>query len=115
MQPDAPPGSRYGDRRPCVVPDSLGELAGPTRGTVRLDPWLDWSGSPEYDLSDDGDLLVMYQTVLNQAATTDDLKRWLNGRILRQLWPIMWLPSRLRARWEARFSQLSSKSSRAAA
>ena len=36
---------------------------------------------------DPGDLQVMYQTVLNQAATDADLCRWLDGATLRRLWP----------------------------
>jgi hypothetical protein len=105
----APPGSRYQDQLRYVVPDTLEELAGPTEGTVWLDPWLDWSGTPEYDLDDAGDQLVMYQTVLNQAVTADDLRRWLDGRTLRRLWPTLWLPRPLRARWESRFRELLSR------
>lgn len=103
----APAGSRYQDQRRYVVPTSLDELRGPTCGSVRLDPWLDWSRSPDYDLDDDGDLLVMYQTVLNQATTLGDLRRWIDGSTLRRLWPMLWLPQELRARWEARFRELA--------
>jgi hypothetical protein len=106
----APPGSRYQDQRRYLVPASLEELRGPTHGTVRLDPWLDWSGSPEYDLNDEGDLLVMYQTVLNEAASPDDLRRWLDPRTLRRLWSKLWLPGRLRTAWEDRFRDLSGRS-----
>jgi hypothetical protein len=44
---------------------------------------------------------------LNQAATTDDLSRWLDADILRRMWPVLWLPARLRALWQARFSELA--------
>jgi hypothetical protein len=44
--------------------------------------------------------------VLNQAATDADLCRWLDGATLRRLWPILWLPSRLRLVWQARFPEL---------
>jgi len=102
----APAGSRYVDQRHYVVPASLAELRGPASGVVTLDRRLDWSGDGAYDLDDPGDLLVMYQTVLNQAATVADLRRWLDGDTLRRLWPSLWLPGRLRALWQARFPEL---------
>lgn len=101
-----PPGSRYVDQRHYVVPVSLADLRGPTSGVVTLDRWLDWSGDSTYDLDDTGDLQVMYQTVLNQAASVEDLCRWLNGDTLCRLWPSLWLPTRLRALWQTQFSEL---------
>ncbi|WP_250028838.1 hypothetical protein [Paractinoplanes maris] len=98
--------SRYADQRHYVVPTNLADLHGPAGGQVTLDRSLDWSGHSTYDLDDPGDLQVMYQTVLNQAATTDDLSRWLNADILRRVWPLLWLPARMRALWQARFPEL---------
>jgi hypothetical protein len=103
----APLGSRYVDQRHYVVPASLADLRGPVSGVVTLDRWLDWSGDSTYDLDDAGDLQVMYQTVLNQAATVADLCRWLDGDTLRRLWPDLWLPTRLRALWQGRFPELA--------
>lgn len=100
-------GSRYADQRHYVVPTSLADLHGPTGGRVTLDRSLDWSSDSTYDPDDPGDLQVMYQTVLNQAATTDDLSRWLDADILRRVWPRLWLPARLRALWQAHFSELA--------
>ena len=100
-------GSRYADQRHYVVPTSLADLHGPAGGQVTLNRAMDWSGDSTYDLDDPGDLQVMYQTVLNQAATVDDLSRWLNADTLRQVWPRLWLPARLRALWQARFSELA--------
>jgi len=104
---DAPAGSRYVDQRHYIVPASLAELRGPASGAVTLDRSLDWSGDAAYDLGDPGDLQVMYQTVLNQATTVADLRRWLHGETLRRLWPVLWLPTRLRALWQARFPELA--------
>jgi hypothetical protein len=104
----APTGSRYQDQRHYVVAATLAELNGPITGVVRLDSSLDWSGDPHYDLDDPGDLQVMYQTVLNEASTVDDLRRWLDGPTLQRTWPQLWLPSRLRALWEARLPELAS-------
>ena len=103
----APPGSRYVDQRHYVVAANLDDLRGPISGTVTLDHRLDWSGDSTYDLDDPGDLQVMYQTVLNQAATVDDLCRWLDGATLRRVWPELWLPARIRALWQARFRALA--------
>jgi hypothetical protein len=83
------------------------DLRGPVRGVVTLDRWLDWAGDSTYDLDDAGDVQVLYQTVLNQAISTADLHQWLDGSTLRRLWPGLWLPSRLRALWQARFPELS--------
>ncbi len=106
----APPGSRYADQRHYVVVASLDELRGPTHGLIVLDQRLDWSGNAEYDLDDPGDVQVMYQTVLNEAGTADDLHRWLDRDTLRRLWPSLWLPGRLRALWQARFPELATPS-----
>jgi hypothetical protein len=100
-------GSRYADQRHYVLPASLADLRGPFGGHVTLDRSLDWSSDSTYDLDDPGDLQVMYQTVLNEAATADDLIRWLNADNLLRVWPSLWLPVRLRALWQARFSELA--------
>jgi hypothetical protein len=102
----APPGSTYADQRHYAVPARLADLGGPVTGVVSLDPHLDWSGDRRYDLDDPGDLQLMYQTVLNQATTVNDVCRWLDQDMLRRLWPALWLPSRLRALWQARFPEL---------
>lgn len=103
----APPGSRYVDQRHYVVAARLADLRGPVRGLVVLDRWLDWSGDSTYDLEDAGDLQLMYQTVLNQATTVEDLCRWIDGDTLRRLWPSLWLPARLRALWQSRVPELA--------
>jgi hypothetical protein len=103
----APPGSTYAEQRHYVVPARLADLHGPATGVVVLDHQLDWSGEGRYDLDDPGDRQLMYQTVLNQAATADVLCRWLDERTLRQIWQDLWLPGRLRALWQARFPELA--------
>ena len=103
----APQGSRYQDQRRYVVAAGLAELRGPTHGVVRLERSLDWSGDPSYDLDDPGDLAVMYQTILNQASTPAQLHRWLDAETLARIWPTLWLPTRVRAAWEATFPELA--------
>jgi hypothetical protein len=98
--------SSYGDRKPYVVAESLDDLRGPTEGTVILPKHLDWSGDASYDLDRPARLASLYRTVLNEASSTNDLRAWLNERMLAQLWPTLWLPSQLRRLWESRFPQL---------
>jgi hypothetical protein len=102
----APSGSRYADQRHYAVPARLRDLRGPRGGKATLDRSLDWSGDASYDLDDAGDLQVMYQTLLNQAVSAEDLSRWLDGDLLRRLWPDLWLPARLRALWQSRVPEL---------
>jgi hypothetical protein len=102
----APPGSTYAEQRHYAIPASLAELRGPVAGVIILDQRLDWSGDGRYDLDDRGDLQILYQTVLNQAGTADQLGRWLNEETLRRIWHDLWLPGRLRALWPARFPEL---------
>jgi hypothetical protein len=104
----------YGDRKPYVVADRLGDLHGPTEGTVTLPAHLDWSGNATYDLTRPARLASMYRTVLNEANSADDLGAWIDGEVLVQLWPTLWLPPKVRQLWEARFPQLASRRSDAA-
>ena len=89
-----------------MVAESLGDLRGPTEGTVTLPQHLDWSGNASYDLDKPARLASMYRTVLNEAGSSDDLHTWIDGRMLVELWPTLWLPPRVRRLWESRFPQL---------
>jgi len=104
----------YGDRKPYVVADSLAELRGPTGGTVLLPSHLDWSGDAEYVLDRPARLASMYRTVLTEAVTKDDLRTWLDGTLLVDLWSGLWLPPQLRSRWEDRFPELAAARAAAA-
>lgn len=96
----------YGRRKPYVVVEHMDELCGPTEGTVTLPVWLDWSGNACYDLGRPARQASLYRAVLNEAADADDLRAWLNARLLTQLWPTLWLPSALRQLWQSRFPEL---------
>jgi hypothetical protein len=97
----------YGDRKPYIVAEDLGDLRGPTAGTVTLPHHLDWSGRATYDLDRPARLASMYKAVLNEARTVQDLCDWLDERVLIELWPTLWLPARLRGLWESRFPELA--------
>jgi hypothetical protein len=103
----------YGDRKPYVVVDALAELRGPTSGTVSLPHHLDWSGNAEYVLDRPARLASMYRTVLAEAGTTDDLRNWLDGALLVEIWPSLWLPPQLRSKWEGQFPELAARAAAA--
>jgi hypothetical protein len=98
----------YGARKQYVVVERLEDLRGPTEGTVNLPPHLDWSGNASYDLDKPARLASMYRTVLNEASSSDDLRDWIDGRLLVRLWPTLWLPPQLRRLWQSRFPELAS-------
>jgi len=99
----------YGDRKPYIVADVLGDLRGPTEGTVTLPHHLDWSGRAIYDLDRPARLASMYKAVLNEASTVRDLRDWIDERVLIEIWPTLWLPARLRGLWESRFPELATR------
>jgi hypothetical protein len=96
------------DGRPVSVPSALADLAGPRRGQVRLPSSLEWSTDRVFDLAEDSDLRLLYETVLREARHTDDLARYLDAGLLVDLWPRLWLPPRVRRVWESAFSVLRS-------
>ena len=110
------PADRYASYacKPYVVAERLDDLRGPTEGTVNLPQHLDWSGNASYDLDKPARRSSMYRTVLNEASSTDDLRAWIDGRLLEQLWPTLWLPPELRRLWESRFPKLASLRAEAA-
>ena len=103
----APSGSRYADQRPYVVSDHLDDLNGPVSGTVTLNRRLDWSGRAQYDLDNPRRLASMYETVLREATTVDDLSQWLDGPTLAQLWARLVLPPQVRQLWESKHPALA--------
>jgi hypothetical protein len=99
------PVARY--RRPYAVAESLDLLRGPSSGTVRLPTHLDWSGNAVYDLDAPGRIVDLYRAVLIEAASPQDLYAYLDARILRRLWALLWLPAQLRKAWEQKFPILA--------
>jgi hypothetical protein len=94
-------------RRPYGVPERLDLLQGPSSGTVQLPSYLDWSGSAVYDLDAPGRVVDLYRAVLIEAASPQDLYAYLDERVLRRLWALLWLPAQLRRAWEQRFPVLA--------
>nr|WSX81772.1 hypothetical protein OH826_18760 [Streptomyces sp. NBC_00899] len=100
--------SRYAMAKPYTLPESLAELDGPTTGTLTLPRSIDWGPHYTYDLGDHADLVLMYERVIREAPTPEDLRAYLHGPTLRRLWPHLFLPVEARTAWLARFPALGS-------
>lgn len=89
-------------RLPVVVPD-LAELRGPADGAVELPLWLNWScPGHAFDLADPDMRQWLYQTVLREAASPEDIRAYLDADTLVALWPGLYLPRGVRQAWEDR-------------
>ncbi len=99
-------GRTYADNRPYLLPETLGELNVPLSGTIHLPSRLDWSEHAEFRLDDPAERNVMYERVIRQATEVDDLRSYLNGEILREVWRSLFLPIQVRRTWEDRFPNL---------
>jgi hypothetical protein len=99
-------GGSYPENRPYLLPETLGELTGPVVGMVRLPLRLDWSERVEFHLDDPAERNVMYERVIREATRPEDLRSYLNGAVLRETWPQLFLPTRVRRIWEERFPAL---------
>jgi hypothetical protein len=99
-------GRTYAENRPYLLPETLSELVGPVTGVVQLPPRLDWSERAEVHLDDPSERNVMYERVVREATRADDLRLYLNGAVLREVWRQLFLPVRVRRCWEERFADL---------
>lgn len=100
--------SSYASTRPIAPPpSSLSTLRGPRNGVVRLPKRLDWGPGRSYQLDVPRQRRAMYEVVLQEAATTEDLEEYVNGQLLRADWAMLRLPPRVRAAWEERLPVLS--------
>ncbi|MEP7022968.1 MAG: hypothetical protein ABJB47_03985 [Actinomycetota bacterium] len=97
----AAPTGRHESRpgRGVVVAASPADLHGPTHGTVELPIWLFWYPDRTFNLDEPGMLAWMYQIVLREASSAEDLE-YLNGDLLFALWPDLYLPNGVRQAWE---------------
>jgi hypothetical protein len=91
-----------------VAPD-LADLQGPVTGTVELPLWLFWSQPDHaFDLADPDMRQWMYETVLREAGSLEDLTTYLDRDTLIALWPRLYLPRGVRQAWEDRHPALHS-------
>lgn len=110
-----PMRTAYADRRPYVAVDDMETLRGPTGSAVELPLELNWGPQRTYDVSCDSDRRALYERVLNEAQHPEHLQQYLNGELLVQVWPQLFLPSQVRTLWEGKFPQLVSQPHAAAA
>ncbi len=95
--------------RPALVAAELAALRGPTSGVVELPHRLVWLPPQDrrFDLDDAFDLRRVYEIVLREAVSADELATWLDAATLRRLWPGLYLPHGVRRAWELRFPGLA--------
>ncbi|AEM80212.1 hypothetical protein [Streptomyces violaceusniger] len=98
--------SGYAAAKPYVLPESLDELSGPTVGGSTLPRHIDWGPRYVYDLADEADFRLMYERVIREAQTRDDLNAYLNAMSLRKVWRNLFLPVPVKTACEARFPEL---------
>jgi hypothetical protein len=93
--------------RRAVVAASLADLQGPVHGTVTLPLRLFWSPAGRvWNLDNPGIAQSMYEHVLGQAVREEELAAWLNGEMLAEMWPRLYLPKGVRRAWEERHPSL---------
>lgn len=68
-----------------------------------------------YDLADEADFRLMYERVIREAQTRDDLSAYLNAASLRQVWCDLFLPVAVKTAWGIRFPELREHGTTAAA
>jgi len=86
--------------RAVEIPDDLVKCTvAPERGRVKLPSRLAWSGQGEFDLGDRRDRMYVYQLVMTEG-TCDDVRRYIDLKLLVEMWSDMWLSPHVRERWD---------------
>jgi hypothetical protein len=88
--------------RRVVIAARLANLHGPTSGVVELPLRLFWQPDRHVDLDSPGLLPWMYETVLREAHSVEELEQWLDGPTLERVWPDLYLPAVVRQAWQQR-------------
>lgn len=115
VRPATPRRARYEARpgRRAVVATSLAQLHGPTSGVVELPHRLFWQSDRRIDLDKPALLAWVYETVLREAVTVEELSTWLDAETLIRLWPDLFVPSGVRMAWEDRYPVLQARATAA--
>ncbi|MET7829908.1 hypothetical protein ABZT23_35230 [Streptomyces sp. NPDC005386] len=89
------------------LPAELGDLHGPTKGTVTLPLHVAWSGMNSYDLDKPRQRMGLYRTALHEGLR-EDLECYLHRDLLLELWPTLrrLVGSSVRTVWEDAFPAL---------
>jgi hypothetical protein len=80
------------ENRPCLLTDTLGELAWPVTAVIQLPLRLDWSDRVVFRLEEPAERNLMYERVIREAVRADDLRSFLNESVLRQVRSRLFLP-----------------------
>jgi hypothetical protein len=92
--------------RPVVIAPDLSELHGPVSGVVELPHRLFWQPDRHVNLDNPALLRWMYETVLREAVSLNELKTWIDGSTLVAVWPDLYLPRWVRRAWLAAHPEL---------
>lgn len=106
-KPRSVTGRTYAENRPYLVPETMEELAGPLTGVLILPERLDRSERAAFRLDVPAERNLMYERVIREATRPGDLREYLNGAVLREVWRNLFLPARVRRMWEDRFPDLA--------
>lgn len=93
--------------RGFAVPASLGDLAGPAEGSLRLPDSVYWGPDPIVDLAHWDDVAKAYEATLREG-TLAEVQALVSPTILRRWWSSLFLPVRIRRAWESGFPELAS-------
>jgi len=92
--------------RPTFVPDKLDDLRGPICGSVTLPLMLDWTPANTYNVENRSSLCRLYETVLSEATSEDDIIMYVDKNTLFSLWDELRIPRRTRIAWENIYPEL---------
>lgn len=90
----------------AVVAPDLDGFTGPTTGVVELPHRMFWQADRRFDLDRPFYLQWMYEIVLREANTPEELRAWLDAPTLHRLWALLYLPHGVRRDWEERHPSL---------
>jgi hypothetical protein len=96
-------------RRAVKVP-ALADLRGPRGGTLTVPRRLYWSGGERcgtVDLSDENEVALAYESIIDAAHLTGELTEYLNAELLARVWPTLGVDRARRQAWESRNASLA--------
>jgi hypothetical protein len=95
--------------RPSYVVEDFERLTAPVTGTVTLPVVLDWTPKKNYDRANPRERKRLYELVLAEAHSEEDIERHINGEALQEVWDELHIPRRVRYAWESVHPQLGLK------
>jgi hypothetical protein len=87
--------------RPAYVVEDIKDLTAQPTGIVTLPLSLNWTPENSYDVSDTWQKQKFYEVILSEAHSENDIKDYINGEELTELWEHLRIPTRVRYAWES--------------